>query len=155
MCASSNGNRLTRKQIIYLGSNPKYFFPKKKLLSLLYSSLGRECLRDSPTQRSFMNITIKEEILPLTPHTFHILVALAEHHNLTGTDAARQVAADTKGTISMGSGTSYRILERLTCIGMVSKPSAKVYRLTPIGRKWLELEAQRLEEALATARIAM
>lgn len=102
-----------------------------------------------------MNITIKEELLPLTPHTFHILVALAEHHNLTGTEAARQVAADTKGAINMGSGTAYRILERLVLIEMVAKPSAKVFRLTPMGRKWLELETKRLEESLASARTAI
>jgi len=102
-----------------------------------------------------MNITSKEELLPFTPQTYHVLIAVAGNFNLTGTDVARHVATDSQGAIILGSGTAYRALDSLIRIGLVATPYPRIFRLTSQGRYWLEMETERLEQAAQTARAAL
>ena len=53
-----------------------------------------------------------EDLLPLTPAVFHILVALSEGER-HGYAIMRQVSADTGGSLQLGPGTLYGCLKRM------------------------------------------
>ncbi len=95
-----------------------------------------------------MNITSRDDIQPLTPQTFHILLALAERP-LHGYDIARQCRIDSEGAVQMGTGSLYTTLKRLVMwhlIALADKPAAgpssqrKRYQLTNIG--WVVLKTE-------------
>lgn len=101
--------------------------------------------------------------LPLTPATLHILLALASE-DLHGYGIMQAVARCSEGRYKIGPGTLYDSLDRLTTHGIVSElESAKsdgnsrrrYYRLTPLGRKVLGAELDRLEAVIARARIEL
>lgn len=98
---------------------------------------------------------------PLSPASFHILLALAdgEQH---GYAIMREVRAATDDLIRLGPGTLYRVIETLLDGGMINEiereagsyddTRRRYYRLTPAGRRGLEAEAKRLANAVALAR---
>ena len=104
-----------------------------------------------------MNIQEQDSFLPLTPQVFHILLALTTSQNMTGADIIRQIQADSKGLISLGSGTVYTATKRLQLTGLVENPngSERVYRLTETGAFILRQETDRMARAakLATDRV--
>lgn len=103
-----------------------------------------------------------EEMLPLTPAVFHILLALAdvERH---GYAIMQSVAGATDGQIKMGPGTLYGTLKRLLESKMVEETDERpdpeldderrrYYRLSALGRRVIEAEVLRYAKIVKLAR---
>jgi len=103
-----------------------------------------------------------EDLLPLTPAVFHILLALSdgERH---GYAIMMDVAAYTNDRIKMGPGTLYGTIKRLMEAELIEesdrRPDAKLdderrryYRLTALGQRVAEAEAARYGELAKLAR---
>jgi len=103
-----------------------------------------------------------EELLPLTPAVFHVLLALvdAERH---GYGIIKEVEARTDGKVRLGAGTLYGSVKRMLSEGLVAEsderpdPEAdderrRYYRLTDFGRRVVSAEARRLEQLVSVAR---
>ena len=99
---------------------------------------------------------------PLTPAVFHVLLALADGDK-HGYAIMKSVEQHTAGTLTMGAGTLYGTLQRLTDVGWVlevTPPQAtsarderrRFYRLTADGRQALGTEVRRLEDLVRLAR---
>ena len=106
--------------------------------------------------------TESEDMLPLTPAVFHVLLALAdgERH---GYAIMQEVAEHTEGRIKMGPGTLYGTIKRLIEAQLIEesdeRPDAdsdderrRYYRLTGVGQRVVKAEAQRYAEMVAVAR---
>jgi PadR family transcriptional regulator PadR len=103
-----------------------------------------------------MNISHPEEVTPLTPHSFYLLLALAENQ-MMGFEIVKQIYEDSGGLLSLKSSTVYPALKRLLSTGLIesiSEPTTytdgrarRVYRLTSIGRLVLEWELTRYSHA--------
>jgi DNA-binding PadR family transcriptional regulator len=102
-----------------------------------------------------MRITSTEEFLPLTPQTFYALTSLAGGVNFTGAEIAEQIKTVSQGVVTIGTGSSYKILRALCILGLAECPAPKVYRLTKTGAWWLAAETERLEQAAAAAQNAL
>ena len=61
-----------------------------------------------------------DELLPLTPAVFHILVALSEGER-HGYAIMRQVAEDTDGSLQLGPGTLYGCLKRMLSATLIEE----------------------------------
>jgi DNA-binding PadR family transcriptional regulator len=88
-------------------------------------------------------------LLPLSPHQFHILLALvdAERH---GYAIIQEIAHRTGGAMRPGTGTLYTAIGRLVELGLIadaerSDDRRRFYRLLPFGRAVLCAETARLE----------
>ena len=103
-----------------------------------------------------------EDLLPLTPAVFHILLALAdaERH---GYATMEHVAETTDGQIKMGPGTLYGTIKRLLGSKLIEesdeRPDPKMdderrryYRLTRQGQRVMEAEARRYAKLVKLAR---
>src|SRR6476660_1745496 len=103
-----------------------------------------------------------EDLLPLTPPVFHILVALSdgERH---GYAIIRKVAADTEGSLQLGPGTLYGCLKRMLSAGLIEESDERpdpeldderrrYYRITDLGDRVVRAEARRLATSLTAAR---
>jgi DNA-binding PadR family transcriptional regulator len=99
--------------------------------------------------------------VPLTPAVFHILFALAigDKH---GYEIAKQVAEDSQGRVTMGTGTLYGSIKRMLGDCLIeeaeSRPASELdderrryYRLTAEGRRVLHAEVQRFARVVAVA----
>ncbi len=100
--------------------------------------------------------------LPLTPAVLHILLALADGDQ-HGYAIAQAVESLTDGTVRMGPGTLYGSIGRMVTSGLIEEASRsrsraadderrRFYRMTPLGRRVLELETDRLARVVALAR---
>jgi DNA-binding PadR family transcriptional regulator len=101
------------------------------------------------------------DLLPLTPALFHVLIALAdgEQH---GYAILKDVEQRTGGAVRLSTGTLYGIIKRLLAEGMIVERTAlpapgqderrRSYRLTPFGRAVALAETERLERDAALAR---
>lgn len=99
----------------------------------------------------------------LTPVVFHVLLALADGPR-HGYAIMKDVEGHTDGSLSLGAGTLYGTLQRLTDAGWVAESEAPIaaaslrderrrfYKLTPDGRKALGAEVARLEDLIRLAR---
>lgn len=103
-----------------------------------------------------------DDLLPLQPAVFHILMVLAERDN-HGYAIIGAIAARTDGRVKIGAGTLYRSVQRMLEDGLVSeideRPAPeddderrRYYRITPLGRKAARGEAQRLADLVKLAR---
>jgi DNA-binding PadR family transcriptional regulator len=103
-----------------------------------------------------------DDLLPLPPVTFHILVALAEEDR-HGYAIMQDIAQRTDGGLKLGAGTLYRSIQRMLEQGLISEVSARpapemdderrrYYRITPFGRTVARAEARRLAQMLKLAR---
>ncbi|HEX7794598.1 MAG TPA: PadR family transcriptional regulator [Vicinamibacterales bacterium] len=103
-----------------------------------------------------------DELLPLTPAVFHILVALSEGER-HGYAIMRQVAEDTDGSLQLGPGTLYGCLKRMLSARLVEESDERpdptldderrrYYRITDFGERTVRAEAQRLATAVTAAR---
>ena len=103
-----------------------------------------------------------EDLLPLTPATFHILLALAngERH---GYSIMQEIAAQTGGTFRIGPTTLYRSIKQMLANGLIiesdERPDPELdderrryYRLTDFGCRVAQAEVDRLSRALTIAR---
>jgi len=99
---------------------------------------------------------------PLSPATFHVLLALAGE-DLHGYAILKDVEQRTSGSVTLSTGTLYGILKRLLADGLIiesrARPSApgdderrRYYRLTPSGREIASAEAERLNQLVTEAR---
>jgi DNA-binding PadR family transcriptional regulator len=100
--------------------------------------------------------------LPLTPVATHVLLALADR-NRHGLGIAEQVEATTDGRLTLGPGTLYGAIKRLLDLGLIADtddapeedrvdPRRRYYRITPVGRRALELETAQWARVLKVAR---
>jgi DNA-binding PadR family transcriptional regulator len=110
-----------------------------------------------------------DALLPLTPISFEILLALLEGDR-HGYAILQSVEARLGGVLPMRTGTIYRALARLLDEGLIgratessrrpgaSRPAAaederrRHYRITPLGRKIAKAEAERLADQVNAAR---
>ena len=99
---------------------------------------------------------------PLSPATFHILLALAGE-DLHGYAILKEVERRTGRKVALSTGTMYGILKRLLAdeliIELRSRPAGpgddarrRYYRLTPRGREIAATEAERLDHLVEVAR---
>ena len=93
-----------------------------------------------------------QELLPLTPPVFHILLALAEEER-HGYGIMQDVARQTDGALQLGPGTLYGCLKRMLAAGLVeeSDERRRYYRMTACGKRMVRVEAQRLAGAVTVA----
>lgn len=102
-----------------------------------------------------------ESLLPLTPAVFHILLALAggERH---GYGIMQDVAEQTDGKLRLGPGTLYGSIKRMIADGLIEESDTRpdpaldderrrYYRLTGLGRRVAEVEAERLARLVHVA----
>ena len=102
-----------------------------------------------------------DDLLPLTPATFHILLALVgqERH---GYSLLREVETASQGTLHLGATTLYRTLKQMLSSHLIEESDERpdpdldderrrYYRLTPFGRQVLGAETQRLATLVAQA----
>jgi DNA-binding PadR family transcriptional regulator len=103
-----------------------------------------------------------EELLPLTPAVFHILLALADGQK-HGYSIMKTVEGDTGGQITMGPGTLYGSIKRMLAARLIEESDERpdpaldderrrYYRLTPFGQRVLSAEVDRLSRLVSLAR---
>jgi DNA-binding PadR family transcriptional regulator len=104
-----------------------------------------------------------EELLPLTPAVFNILLALADGEK-HGYGIMLEVEANTNRQVLMGPGTLYGSIKRMLAAGLIEESDERVdpemddprrrsyYRLTDLGRRTLRMEAERLASQVQIAR---
>src|SRR6476659_7995001 len=103
-----------------------------------------------------------DQLLPLTPPVFHILVALSEGER-HGYAIMRQVAEDTEGALQLGPGTLYGCLQRMLAAGLIEESDwrpdpqldderRRYYRISDFGIRVVRAEAKRLAAAVTSAR---
>ena len=103
-----------------------------------------------------------DELLPLPPATFHILVALAEEDR-HGYAIIQEIAARTGGDVRLSAGTLYRSIQRMQEQGLIvetrQRPAPELdderrryYRITPFGNAVARAEARRLAQMVRIAR---
>jgi DNA-binding PadR family transcriptional regulator len=106
--------------------------------------------------------TNPENLLPLTPAVFHVLLALAgeDRH---GYAIMQEVAESTNGQIKMGPGTLYGTVKRLLEAQLIEESDERpdphldderrrYYRLTEVGEQVVRAEARRYAEIVEIAR---
>jgi DNA-binding PadR family transcriptional regulator len=102
-----------------------------------------------------------DDLLPLPPATFHILLALAdgERH---GYAIIQDVEARTDGELRLSAGTLYRSVARMVEQGLIAEVARRrtaedderrrYYRITPFGTAVARSEMRRLAQLLRLAR---
>ena len=102
-----------------------------------------------------------DELLPLTPAVFHILLALADQER-HGYGIMQEVMAMTHDRVRMGPGTLYGSIKRMLKANLIEESDERpdpeldderrrYYRLTDLGRRVLAAEAQRLSTLIDVA----
>ncbi|MGO8948786.1 MAG: PadR family transcriptional regulator [Ktedonobacterales bacterium] len=102
-----------------------------------------------------------EELLPLTPAVFHILLALVpqERH---GYSIMREVDAYTQGKLHLGTTTLYRSIKQMLAAHLIEEAEERpdpeldderrrYYRLTSFGQQVLRAESARLAALVSLA----
>lgn len=103
-----------------------------------------------------------DELLPLTPGMFHVLIALADGEK-HGYAIIKEIARRTDGAIRLSAGTLYTLIRRFVQEGIIAESAERpdpaldderrrYYRLTEFGREVAKAEAARMESALRMAR---
>ena len=95
----------------------------------------------------------------MTPAVLHILLSLAAEDR-HGLGIAADVKAFSRGRLVLGPGTLYGTIKRLLDAGLVEDlessrdedPRRRYYRITPKGRRALELETEGLTSVLGVAK---
>ena len=102
-----------------------------------------------------------DDLLPLTPAVFHILLALADGEK-HGYGIMQEVKAITKGEIAMGPGTLYGSIKRMLVSDLIIETDERpdpaldderrrYYKLTPFGERVVAAEARRLMNLVGVA----
>jgi DNA-binding PadR family transcriptional regulator len=103
-----------------------------------------------------------DDLLPLTPGMFHVLIALADGEK-HGYAIIKEVARRTDGAIRLSAGTLYTLIRRFVQEGVVAEADERpdpaldderrrYYRVTDFGREVARAEAARMESTLSMAR---
>jgi DNA-binding PadR family transcriptional regulator len=109
--------------------------------------------------------TLPNQLLPLTPPVFHILLALADEER-HGYGIMQDVARQTGDALQLGPGTLYGCLKRMLAAGLVEESDERpdpvldderrrYYRMTALGKTVVRAETQRLTSAVMAARIKL
>jgi DNA-binding PadR family transcriptional regulator len=96
------------------------------------------------------------ELLPLSPAFFHILLSLGEGER-HGYALKREIARRTEGKLKLGPGMLYGSINKMLTLGLIEesdeRPDAhldderrRYYRITSYGRKVAQAEAARMRE---------
>jgi DNA-binding PadR family transcriptional regulator len=104
-----------------------------------------------------------EDLLPLTPAVFHILLALADGEK-HGYVIMQEVEAVSDGSVNMGPGTLYGSIKRMLKAGLIIESDERpdpdmdhqqrrYYKLSGFGEHVLRAEAARLEAVVRAARL--
>ena len=102
-----------------------------------------------------------DEALPLTPLSYHVLLALADTDR-HGYGVMKEIERQTSGQMKPATGTLYLAAKRLVDTGLIEESDGrpdpetddrrrKYYRLTDYGRQVLGAETQRLFRVLSVA----
>ena len=102
-----------------------------------------------------------DEVLPLSPTVFHMLVAMTEGPS-HGYAIAQEVERLSEGRLVLGPGTLYGSLQRMVASALIEETEnpgeegvhadrRRYYRMTPLGRAAVRAESARL---LRTASLA-
>lgn len=103
-----------------------------------------------------------EDVLPLTPATLNILLALVDEER-HGYGIMREVSRRTGGRVNLGPGTLYTSIKRMILDEFIEESDERpdpgmddqrrrYYRLTHFGRRVLSAEIERLESLVRDAR---
>lgn len=109
-----------------------------------------------------MSRSSPEDLLPLPPAAFHILLALGDQDR-HGYSIMQEVAARTNGEFRLGPATLYTNIKRLLNEGLIEetgeRPDAEMddqrrryYRVTRFGRRVAEAELARLQVLVRQAK---
>lgn len=98
-----------------------------------------------------------DDLLPLKPLEFSILVALEEDERY-GYDIVRRIAERSGGAVRLAPGNLYAVLDRLIDGGLIRQTARidaederrRYYATTALGRRVLTAEAARLRDVLRT-----
>lgn len=107
-------------------------------------------------------IDYPEDVLPLSPPVFHVLLALGDQA-LHGYGIMEAFEAATNGRETLLAGSLYATLRRMTHQGLVEEaesppgetsggPRRRYYRVTDLGRQVAHAESGRLQRLLDLAR---
>jgi DNA-binding PadR family transcriptional regulator len=104
---------------------------------------------------------LPEDLLPLPPATFHILLSLLDEER-HGYAIIQDIEACTQGELRLSAGTLYRSIARMVEQGLISEvarrrsaaddPRRRYYRLTPFGIAVARAEMRRLSQLVRMAR---
>lgn len=105
--------------------------------------------------------TDPDNLLPLTPAVFHILLALTDQER-HGYGIMKEVEVQTDGEMLLRPGTLYQAIKRMLELGLIQEsderpdPSLdderrRYYRVSALGRKTAAAEAARLQKLLRLA----
>ena len=102
---------------------------------------------------------IPEDLLPLSPATLHVVLALTIG-DLHGYGIMLEVARQSGGAYKIGPGTLYDNLKKLLKLGLIEERPAvaderRQYHLTDFGHHVLSAETARLSFVLKEARRAL
>ena len=103
-----------------------------------------------------------EDLLPLPPATFHILIAVADQER-HGYAIIQDVEERTDGALRMSAGTLYRSIQRMVGQGLIKETAKRppmpldderrrYYRITPFGTDVARAEMRRLTDIVRLAR---
>jgi DNA-binding PadR family transcriptional regulator len=103
-----------------------------------------------------------QQMLPLTPAVFHILLALADGEK-HGYGIMKDVEEITDGQVQMGPGTLYGTIKRMLASNLIAETDERpdpemddsrrrYYRLTTLGRKVCQSEVERLASLVNVAK---
>jgi len=105
--------------------------------------------------------TKAEDLTPLAPAVFHILLSLAdgERH---GYALRREIAARTGGRLTLGPGVLYGTIHRMQELELIEESDdrpdphldderRRYYRITPYGRQVAQAEAARMRDLVQLA----
>lgn len=109
-----------------------------------------------------MALADQNDLTPLTPVVLHILLTLAEGER-HGYSIAQEVEETTEGQIRMGPGTLYGSIQRMLSASLIEETALRrrpaddderrrYYRITPLGKRALDSELQRLSRVVRLAR---
>lgn len=101
-----------------------------------------------------MQERIKRVYIPMTETGFYILFCLQEE--MHGYNIGQQVKEMTGGEVSISPGTMYGTLSKMEKDGLIrfirEEEKRKLYIITDLGRKILEIEKQRIERLYRNSR---
>lgn len=100
--------------------------------------------------------------LPLAPAVFHILLALADG-DAHGYRIRAEVIERSNGALKLDPGSLYRLIARLSADGVIDEAPGRpktaedderrrYYRLTPLGKRVLAAETERMAALVAFSR---
>ena len=113
-----------------------------------------------PTE-PFSDLPTPVQHLPLSAADCHVLLALSRQ-DMYGYALLKAMGEDSRGVVGMDIGALYRALDRLLRSGLIAESPRRpetgargkprrYYRLSPLGRRVLDAEMQRLRRVLAVA----